>query len=661
MAAHSSIRQRLLLLIVVPLVSLVVTGGTLIRDSFKNYRSAEQTQAVLHLAVAVGNLVHALQIERGATAGFLQSKGAKFADALPGIRGATDEKLSGFNNELRRLDIESMPALANSLKGAQDLVATLPQLRDRAGKHSIAVPEHVAAYTKTIGALIDTIGATSQFNSDAKIGQQLLSYLSFIQAKEQAGQERALTTAAFAANLIDPPRYRQILERHFRQEAYLDSFRSTADPAEKDALGSLLTSQSAKDVQSMRSSLYEKAASGGFDIDPQTWFKTITEKIDAMLGVELLVAKNIDHRAAQIVAGQRNQFYGYIALTLLAIVVMLAVATWVSVSVSRPLKAEVKVAEYAIRERDFSQSVPEAGPAEVVRAGKAFNELMREFRSIIAEVKQSSERITGAAHNLSTSSQQVQESSSSQSDAASAVAAAVQEASVSVSETAANAKIATDVVNTAKQDTTAATAVMTEAVSTMKRIADLIRLSSINVNNLDVCSEKIGGIIQVIREIADQTNLLALNAAIEAARAGEQGRGFAVVADEVRKLAERTAKATSEIGGLISVIQSGIGLAVTSMQEADGQASQSLQLAGKTEEALIRIGQGSEQVAENVFSISGALAELDSAIREVAVNVEKIAQMTEVNNGAAVANYSTARDLDRLSSELRESVAIYKI
>lgn len=115
------------------------------------------------------------------------------------------------------------------------------------------------------------------------------------------------------------------------------------------------------------------------------------------------------------------------------------------------------------------------------------------------------------------------------------------------------------------------------------------------------------------------------------------------------------------IGGLITVIQDGIGLAVTSMQEADGQASQSLQLVGKTEEVLIRIGHGSEQVVENVYSISGALSELDSAIREVAVKVEKIAQMTEVNNGAAEANYATAKDLDRLSSGLRESVAIYKI
>ena len=286
---------------------------------------------------------------------------------------------------------------------------------------------------------------------------------------------------------------------------------------------------------------------------------------------------------------------------------------------------------------------------------------MREFRTIIAEAKQSSERFTAAAHSLATSSQVVQDSSSLQAEAASAVAASVEEASTSLSETAANAKDATDVVARASEDTASATKVMTETVGTMRAIADLISHSSKNVTELSASSEKIGGIVNVIREIADQTNLLALNAAIEAARAGEQGRGFAVVADEVRKLAEPTAKATGEIGTMIAVIQRGIGIAVESMQQADGRATQSLELAGNTESALIRIGEGSQHMGECIYAISGALAELDAAIHDVAQHVEKIALMTEENNNAAQSNYTTARSLDELSLELRTSVERYKI
>lgn len=659
MTNHSTIKQRLLLLLVAPLVSLGILGGKLLLDSHADYRSAQRTQSVLALAVAAGNLTHALQIERGATAGFLQSKGAKFADALPGIRSKTDEQRASFNREAEKLELATMPALADVLKQAQGQLEALAGLRERAGSQQIAVPEHVSAYTGIISRLIRIVALGGQFNADAMMGQQLLSYLFFVQAKEQAGQERALTTAAFSAERIEPGVFRQILERHFRQEAYLDGFRSTSGVAGLDALEKVLSGSAAKDVQSMRNVLYEKFSESGAKVDSQRWFKTITDKIDAMLGVEQLVARNIDERARQIVASERNIFLASIALTLLSMIVMLGVAAWVSASVSRPLKEEVKVAEHAIRENDFSRSVPEAGPAEVVRAGKAFNDLMREFRAIIVDVKQSSARITGAAHDLAASSQQVQESSEAQSDSASAVAAAVEQASTSVSETTANAKNATDVVDQARAETAAATAVMTEAVRTMKSIAELISRSTASVTDLSVSSDKIGGIIEVIRDIADQTNLLALNAAIEAARAGEYGRGFAVVADEVRKLAERTTKATSETSALIVVIQEGVGATVKSMREADRQAHESLQLSGNTEAALMRIGEGSERVADCVFAISGALNELDSAIREVAQNVERIAQMTEVNTKAAESNYMTARSLDSLSAELRESVIKY--
>lgn len=613
------------------------------------------------MAVKAGSLVHFLQIERGATAGFLQSNGERFARELPDIREKTDVQQRLFSSEAEKLLSGASPELTRMMRSTSASLLELSTLRERASKREISVAEHVAGYTKLISELIGTIGSAAQFNSDAQIGQQLLAYLAFVRAKEQAGQERALMTAAFAANSVDPVRYRQILERHFRQEAYLDDFRAIAGEEERNAVARLLEGPAASQVQQYRATFYEKATSGGFDKDPQAWFRTITEKIDGMQQVEALASRNIDARAASIVLANRNQLVLYSGLTLFAIVVMLAVASWVAISVSRPLKAEVNVAEYAVRERDFSKSVPEEGPAEVVRAGRAFNDLMSGFRRIIVESKQSSQQISDAASDLAGSSSRVKESSSAQAEAATAVAAAMQEASVSVTQTAASAKIATDVVAKAQNETDSATKVMTDAVVAMKHIASLLNDSSQSVIALSGSSERIGGIIQVIREIADQTNLLALNAAIEAARAGEQGRGFAVVADEVRKLAERTSKATGEIGALVEVIQTGIAGAVKSMQQANSQAGESLQLVGRTEIALGRIGEGSAKVAENVNGISGALTALDGAIRDVAVNVEKIARMTEVNNDAAQSNYVTANKLDHLAAELRNAVAMYKV
>jgi methyl-accepting chemotaxis protein len=203
--------------------------------------------------------------------------------------------------------------------------------------------------------------------------------------------------------------------------------------------------------------------------------------------------------------------------------------------------------------------------------------------------------------------------------------------------------------------------IMAGTVKNVNGIAEVIRESGASVAQLDESSKKIGGIIQVIKEVADQTNLLALNAAIEAARAGEQGRGFAVVADEVRKLAERTSKATGEIATLIGDIQGHIGGTVTGMQQANAQVAESLDLVGKTETALRSIGDDSREVANNVQSIADAIREQDTAIHQVAANIEKIAHMAEENSSATASSNDTAVQLDRLSGALKESVSRFRV
>jgi len=660
MASHSTIGQRLFVLVAIPLAVLAVAVALLLQDAWTQYRSAGTTQAALRVAVAAGDLVHALQIERGATAGFLQSKGAKFADLLPNIRSRSDALLEAFRKEAGAGASASLPELMRAVAAAEGPVGAIGALRPRADNFSLPVAEEVASYSAAVAALTGVIAASGGYSSSPAIVRKSSAYLALVKAKEQSGQERALATAAFSADTVESARLRQILERIDRQEAYFDLFRSTAGEDEAAAVQAVLQSEAARQVDGMRAVLIEKAATGGFGIDPAVWFKAMTAKIDGLHSVETAVAANIGSRSAEIVNANRNRLLGLAAAAVLTAMLVIVVSFRISRGVSRPLKGQMEVAEFAIRENDFTRDVPEAGPVEVVRAGRAFNQLMHKFRQIVADMKHSSERVTAAVHLLAASSRQVQESASAESDAAANVAAAVQQASVSVSETASNAEAAARLVESSRADTDAAVRVMGEAVANMRRIAHLITTSSEHVTALDRSSRQIGGIVEVIREIAEQTNLLALNAAIEAARAGEQGRGFAVVADEVRKLAERTASATGEIASLIQSIQSGVAGSVESMKEANSQADASLDLVGQTESALNRIGEGAQNVSDTVRLISDALKEQDAAIHQVAVSIETIAQMTDENSHATEANNRTAADLDRLALELRESVAGFK-
>ena len=655
-----AIRQRLFLLALVPLLALAVTTVNLIRNAWQEYGSATTTRDVLKVAVAAGNLIHTLQVERGATAGFLQSQGAKFADKLPGIRGNTDKHLAAFSAELDVARSLDAPALATSLGKAGERLDALQALRAQADAMRIPVPDAVAAYTATITSLIDVIGTSGKFSASAEVVLRSTAYLGLVRAKEQAGQERALTTAAFAADSVDAQRLRTILERHHRQDAYLDIFRATADPDGAKAMAGALDSAAAQEVQRLRGVLIAGATTGGFGVEPTHWFDTITQKIDALHGVEAGVTQGLAGAVEQLVARSRMALIGYIVLSLVAIVLVMVASSWVARSIAKPLQAQVEVAEFAIGRRDFTRDVPESGPAEVLRAGHAFNQLMHTFRQIIGDMKVSSERVTAAAHTLSGASQTLRASSEAQADATASVAAAVEQASTSVSETNSNAEDAARRVAAARRDTQAAMTVMADTVRNVRHIAELIRESSGRITELDEDSQRIGGIVQVIKEIAEQTNLLALNAAIEAARAGEQGRGFAVVADEVRKLAERTAKSTGEIGSLITTMQAGVSNSVEAMAVANRQADSSLTLVGETESALARIDHSSEEVAQRVLAISDALRQQDGAIRQIAVSIEQIAQMTDRNTLSEQNNDTTAHELEALAGDLRTSVGRFR-
>jgi len=282
------------------------------------------------------------------------------------------------------------------------------------------------------------------------------------------------------------------------------------------------------------------------------------------------------------------------------------------------------------------------------------------LRGMIATINTNAHEVSSAAKQLLNASEEVADRTRQQSDAAASMAASVEEMAVSIDQVTESATEAHGISREAGAISEEGAAVIHNAATEMRLISEAVQASSAIVEDLGHQSDQITSIVNTIKEIADQTNLLALNAAIEAARAGEQGRGFAVVADEVRKLAERTSLSTTEIGGMVSKIQSGTKSAVSSMQAGVEQVSTGVDLANQAGDSINRIREGAIRVTAVVNGISDAIREQGVAGNEIARKLETIAQMSEESAIAVGQSAGAARQLLTLSTSLHQAVAQFK-
>ncbi|MEN6587561.1 MAG: nitrate- and nitrite sensing domain-containing protein [Sulfuricella sp.] len=656
--ANKSIKTKLTYLLAIPMLALVFYAFAVAKNEWVSWQTYSSLGQTMKVSVNIGDLVHRLQIERGLSSGFTQSQGARFGAELKAARVDSDKEEANLRRAFQETGAALPESVRNPLEGALKAMEQLAAHREKINRLELGAPASAAPYTKLIGQLLDAVPPIAEQSSDPHVALALTAYDMLMLAKEHAGQERALLTGVLSSGKFDPERHRKWQDLLSKQQAFSRQFEAFSAPDVRDFYKTKTGEAPFAAVDALR-----KAAdiSEGPMPDAAEWFKTSTARINLLHEAEGFAAQRIRAQSDDLSGKAKAAFFFNAIAGTIILLLTAALAFWIMSAIQQTLKRLSSGIQAVEENGDFGIRINVLTNDEVGQAAKSFNDLMDSVQSVICDIAYAAQMVATSSDRMSETLETLESSANNESEATNSMGAAVEELTVSIGMVADNASETETLSGKTLHELVLGEKVVQHATEEMALITSSVDGSALQIQSLAEHSGQIGSIIAVIKEIADQTNLLALNAAIEAARAGEQGRGFAVVADEVRKLAERTTKATAEIGTLIDQIQEETSSAVSSMELSKQQAGKGLTLAREVASALSEISSYVRKTGERIVEIATATREQSNATQQIAVNEEQVAQMVERNYGVVKNIADASVELKHLSESMRSSVSRFKV
>ncbi|MCP4325577.1 MAG: methyl-accepting chemotaxis protein [Psychromonas sp.] len=408
------------------------------------------------------------------------------------------------------------------------------------------------------------------------------------------------------------------------------------------------------------SALIETTVPGNFGVDGEHWFNTITAKINLLRNIELSIIKSNEARGLNY---QKNAFSSLITLSIFALIMSLLVLLgvyFITKSIIDSLNLAVKFAE-DIANGDLNTQVDCDKSDEIGALSNALNIMVKKLKEMVLDINNSSSQLHLSSVNMSQISKLTSQGVQKQQQDLQQIASSMTEMSTTVSQVSDNAEQARSATHNANSEAEEGKSIVHSTTQSIKSLAEELDQTSNVVKQLESETSNIGSVLEVIRGIAEQTNLLALNAAIEAARAGEQGRGFAVVADEVRTLASRTQEATLEIQKMNENLQSGASAAMSAMEHGRLQATESVKQASMANDSLESIGSTFAtvtQLNENIVTSSEQQLRVTTVIDENILDISRVANDTA--EGAHQSEKSCS-ELTKLADHLKQTLSKFSV
>ena len=643
---HLSMRNKLLLLVVPSLLAVLYFSIASIMENWSEARDARILYDRANFTLVLNPAVESLQRERGLSAVAISAGfTSEVTQALRLQRSRTDNALNQLIPEVTRFENSRAlaPEMRALVRGYQSIQRDLQQWRQQIDAQQLDSPTMFERYSASIEQLTSFAPLVIQSTTEAELSKLLTVFYLLTDAAELAGRERATGAVYLSLADFDMELYQEFAALVGSQQGVLEivaqliggSLGERIDAVERhsDSQAALASRQ-----RILLAGAEKPAIEGG------QWFEQTSARIDVLYDVKAEIIEQVTVQADYIADNARNSLIMVSSITALLIAFVLATTFLIMRAINSQVANLLEAIDYAMRNKDLSERVKVTSDDELGRVGNSVNDLFASFSEALQRIDQTSVQLATATEETSSTAIQNTEQTERQQRQVEQVATATEEMSTTSEDISRNTQQVAQAADNATASKDKGLAAVRESATSVETLVSSVNQVGEVIRQLEERSGSITSVIEVIKNVAEQTNLLALNAAIEAARAGEHGRGFAVVADEVRTLASQTHNSTTEIEDMLSAFQSLTGNAYHAISESQAVAE-------ATKEQIQELNGAFSAIDHDVSEISGMATQIATAAEEQVAVTRDIAHNMESVSEASLLTLTGSQEITAVTEE----------